>query len=219
MNSHTLRWLWTLLIVTHFSSTWANCDPTIGLVDADRCFPQPTGGLVDRPSPSLLLRDIANGDAARVTRLLEGTDERFAWFERSVSSGQPQWIAVAVALYEQPILPPLRQALEEMLALALPRAPARILPLVGNPLPVEALCKAPSNLRSVSARLHHIDQSERALRGLRTRRFEDAKAFCLGNLAHVKAELAAQQNVAQPPVAVDQPQATDGDRWRLREMP
>ena len=207
MNTRTLRWLWTLLMMTSVSSISANCDPNAGLVDTDQCFPQPAPPRVNHLSPSLLLREIANGDAAGVFQQLSVTDEQFAWFERKVSSARPEWITVAVALYAQPILRPQREALEDMLAHALPRAPARILPLVGNPLSVESVCKAPSQLRSISANLHHVNQSELALRRLRTRRFEAAKAFCLGNLAHLKAELLAQQNDAQPSIAADAPQA------------
>jgi len=185
---------------------WANCDPERGLVDTDKCFPSPPADrTIERLDPRFLLAAIETGYLDYVVWQLR-SDEQFEWFESQVASGKPVWLDVAVALYRQPILPPLRDCLEDMIAHALPYAPARVLPLIGTEFSVESICTSPRSFVGESRpltpqqQLRHLERAELTLDAFPTRRFADAKLFCLVNLQHLKAELLRRQAEEQPVV-------------------
>jgi hypothetical protein len=135
------------------------------------------------PDPKLLLRQIkANGAKA----VLDGLrPEQWPPMITDIESGDPAWLDVAVAL-EGTADADLAGSLTLAVGVALAYAPRKVLSIVGDAMPVDAVCGFPDlgdpRTNTQQKVIRYLDARERAVRKLRGTSDQQVRDDCLAVL-------------------------------------
>lgn len=158
------------------------------------------------PAPETLVAEVKRDGPRAVVSRLWADGKLFEAVLRRIESGDGEWLDVARQL-KPGTDGGESESLDYAVALALPRAPSHVLPLIGAGFQVGSICTAPHIEAPLSVVMGHLRAVEKALSTFKTSKYASVRVECLERVRGLRSKLAARDSAAKSSAPVNAPPA------------
>ncbi|MFN4352135.1 MAG: hypothetical protein ACK4F6_15135 [Hylemonella sp.] len=166
---------------------WEKCWVFV-MVTVTSVMPVIAAAEVAVPNPEGLVAEVQRDGARAVVTRLWADEALFDAILVQIESGDAAWLEVARHLRPGSDAGS-SESLNYAVALALPRAPSRVLPMIGKGFQLAFVCTAPHTDANLSVVMGHLRSVEKALKNFKTNKHAVVKAECLASVRSRMKEL------------------------------